>query len=115
MCFSTALALPLLPNIQKNSVNCTSNRNGKDEDLNKGESVKLALPAYKWRLVIAYDGTRFSGWQYQQSTPTVQCILEEALTKKTKINRKELCLVGASRTDAGVHAWGGTFHYTFQL
>ncbi|KAL3337981.1 hypothetical protein AABB24_030247 [Solanum stoloniferum] len=111
MCFSAALALPLLSNLEKNSANCTSNCSGKDEDSNKGQSLKLSLPAYKWRLVIAYDGTRFSGWQYQQSTPTVQCILEEALTKKTKINRKELCLVGASRTDAGVHAWGQVAHF----
>ncbi|XP_055811156.1 uncharacterized protein LOC129880921 isoform X2 [Solanum dulcamara] len=106
MCFSAALALPLLPNLETNSANCNSNCSGKDESPNKGRSVKLSLPAYKWRLVIAYDG-----WQYQQSTPTVQCILEEALTKKTKINRKELCLVGASRTDAGVHAWGQVAHF----
>lgn len=57
-------------------------------------------------IVIILNDEYLVGWQYQQSTPTVQCILEEALTKKTKINRKELCLVGASRTDAGVHAWG---------
>ncbi|KAK4353788.1 hypothetical protein RND71_025982 [Anisodus tanguticus] len=87
------------------------NWSGKDEDPNKGQPVQLSLPAYKWRLVIAYDGTRFSGWQYQQTIPTVQCILEEALTTTTKINRKELCLVGASRTDAGVHAWGQVAHF----
>lgn len=46
------------------------------------------------------------GWQYQQSTPTVQCIVEEALTRITKLERKDLLLVGAGRTDAGVHAWG---------
>lgn len=47
-----------------------------------------------------------SGWQYQQSPPTVQCTLEKALTQATKLQRKDLSLVGASRTDAGVHAWG---------
>ncbi|XP_052190847.1 uncharacterized protein LOC127800334 isoform X2 [Diospyros lotus] len=66
---------------------------------------------YKWRMVIAYDGTRFSGWQYQQFTPTVQCIVEKALSKITKLERKDLCLVGASRTDTGVHAWGQVAHF----
>lgn len=48
----------------------------------------------------------FSGWQYQESPPTVQCAVEKALIKATKLQRKDLQLVGASRTDAGVHAWG---------
>lgn len=47
-----------------------------------------------------------AGWQYQQSTPTVQCLVEEALTRVTKLERGHLGLVGAGRTDAGVHAWG---------
>lgn len=46
------------------------------------------------------------GWQYQQTTPTVQRLVEEALTRVTKLERDHLGLVGASRTDAGVHAWG---------
>ncbi|XP_024984304.1 uncharacterized protein LOC112520238, partial [Cynara cardunculus var. scolymus] len=68
-------------------------------------------PAYRWRLVLSYDGTRFSGWQYQPSTPTIQCILEQALTRVTKLERKDLCLVGASRTDTGVHALGQVAHF----
>lgn len=51
------------------------------------------------------------GWQYQQSTPTVQCIVEEALIQATKLKREDLSLVGASRTDAGVHAWGQVAHF----
>lgn len=47
-----------------------------------------------------------SGWQYQQSPPTIQCIVEKALTRVTKLEREDLYLVGASRTDTGVHAWG---------
>ncbi|KAK1351365.1 tRNA pseudouridine synthase [Heracleum sosnowskyi] len=67
--------------------------------------------SYKWRLLISYDGTRFSGWQYQKSPPTIQCLIEQALTQVTKLERKDLCLVGASRTDAGVHAWGQVAHF----
>ncbi|KAK1279654.1 hypothetical protein QJS04_geneDACA004681 [Acorus gramineus] len=79
------------------------------DDLN--HSMKPSVPSYKWRMVIAYDGTRFSGWQYQQSPPTVQCITEKALMCVTKLDRKDLCLVGASRTDTGVHAWGQVAHF----
>ena len=50
--------------------------------------------------------TVFLGWQYQESPPTVQCAVEKALIRATKLQRKDLQLVGASRTDAGVHAWG---------
>ncbi|CAH9129599.1 unnamed protein product [Cuscuta epithymum] len=67
--------------------------------------------SYKWRLVIAYDGTRFSGWQYQPSIPTVQSILERPLTRITKLEHKDLHLVGAGRTDAGVHALGQVAHF----
>ncbi|XXG80369.1 hypothetical protein AAC387_Pa09g1258 [Persea americana] len=69
------------------------------------------LPSYKWRMVIAYDGTKFSGWQYQESPPTIQCIMEKALMSITKLERKDLALVGSSRTDAGVHAWGQVAHF----
>ncbi|GLJ58870.1 hypothetical protein SUGI_1481130, partial [Cryptomeria japonica] len=51
-------------------------------------------------------------WQYQIKPATVQCIVGDALTKITKLGRKELGLVGASRTDAGVHAWGQVAHFT---
>ncbi|KAK1425845.1 hypothetical protein QVD17_21206 [Tagetes erecta] len=86
-------------------------------------SVSLGLPlasvhldethnqTYKWRLVLSYDGTRFSGWQYQPSTPTLQGSLEQALTRVTKLERKDLCVVGASRTDTGVHALGQVAHF----
>ncbi|CAL9781037.1 unnamed protein product [Musa acuminata subsp. burmannicoides] len=76
------------------------------------QPARVALPGpHKWRMVIAYDGTKFAGWQYQQSPPTIQCLIENALTCITKLDRKDLCLVGASRTDAGVHAWGQVAHF----
>lgn len=57
-----------------------------------------------------------SGWQYQESPPTVQCVIERALTKITKLDRKVLNLVGAGRTDAGVHAWGQVWlYYSLQI
>ena len=55
------------------------------------------------RLLIAYDGTQYQGWQRQKDTPTVQGVIEEILTR---ITQQPVSLVGAGRTDAGVHAWG---------
>ncbi|PKA62302.1 tRNA pseudouridine38-40 synthase [Apostasia shenzhenica] len=77
------------------------------------ELASMSLPSsqHKWRMVIAYDGTKFAGWQYQESPPTIQCLIEKALMRITKLDRKQLCLVAAGRTDAGVHAWGQVAHF----
>jgi tRNA pseudouridine38-40 synthase len=58
------------------------------------------------RLLIAYDGTDFSGWQRQngeRGNRTVQGIVEDALEK---IHKHSVPLTGSGRTDAGVHAAG---------
>ena len=53
------------------------------------------------KLTIAYDGTRYRGWQLQSNGVTVQGELEKAILKLTG---KKSRLSGASRTDSGVHA-----------
>ena len=55
------------------------------------------------RLVVEYDGTSLCGWQRQANGPTVQGHLEAALAR---LLAHEVSVVGASRTDAGVHARG---------
>ncbi|MEW6184664.1 MAG: tRNA pseudouridine(38-40) synthase TruA [Thermodesulfobacteriota bacterium] len=55
------------------------------------------------RLLMAYDGTRYQGWQRQKNAPTVQGAIEDVLFR---IGQKNLSLIGSGRTDAGVHAWG---------
>jgi len=54
-------------------------------------------------LEIEYDGTDYSGWQYQPRKKTVQGIIETTLSK---ILQEPINLIGASRTDAGVSALG---------
>jgi tRNA pseudouridine38-40 synthase len=55
------------------------------------------------RLVVEYDGSKLHGWQRQHNAPTVQQHLEQALQQMLQ---HEVEVVGASRTDAGVHARG---------
>ena len=54
-------------------------------------------------LVIAYDGTNYHGWQVQPNAITIEQIINESLTKLLNENIE---VIGASRTDAGVHAYG---------
>jgi tRNA pseudouridine38-40 synthase len=52
---------------------------------------------------MQYDGARFSGWQRQPDERTVQGVLEEALER---LCQTHIPVLGAGRTDAGVHALG---------
>lgn len=55
------------------------------------------------RIVVAYDGTNYCGWQVQPNGVTV----EEVLNKKiSALTGEDIHIIGASRTDSGVHALG---------
>ena len=66
------------------------------------------------KLVLEYDGTNYYGWQTQPNLPTVQATVENALTKLTKTQTQ---IIGAGRTDSGVHAEGqvANFHTISQM
>ena len=55
------------------------------------------------KLVVAYDGTAYHGWQVQPNAVTVEGVLNEKLTE---LLGEEITVTGASRTDAGVHSLG---------
>lgn len=55
------------------------------------------------KLVVAYDGTNYSGWQIQPNAITIEQLLDKAINSLTGEN---IHVTGASRTDAGVHAMG---------
>ena len=54
-------------------------------------------------IVVAYDGTNYCGWQIQNNGISIQGVLDETLTK---LLGEPIHVMGASRTDAGVHALG---------
>lgn len=55
------------------------------------------------KATIAYEGTNYYGWQVQPNLPTIQGTIEKALYT---ITGEKISLIGAGRTDAGVHALG---------
>jgi len=65
------------------------------------------------KIMLEYDGSNYSGWQIQSNTSnTIQGILEEKLSK---INKKKLKVIGAGRTDAGVHALGQVANFLIDV
>jgi len=60
------------------------------------------------RIIIEYDGTNYNGWQMQKNAPSVQEEIQKAIKK---ITGEDVNLIGAGRTDAGVHAKGQTANF----
>lgn len=54
-------------------------------------------------LTIAYDGTDYSGWQIQPNATTIEGVLNKTISE---LLSEDIYVIGASRTDAGVHARG---------
>ena len=63
--------------------------------------IQPSAAARTWKLIVAYDGTDFSGWQAQPGEPTIQGTLQFALGRVTG---ESPLPQGSGRTDAGVHA-----------
>jgi len=69
----------------------------------------VSAPEKKYKLVIAYDGTGYQGWQVQKIGTGVQEIVEAALAKLFPSGPR---LHSSSRTDTGVHAIGMVAHFS---
>jgi tRNA pseudouridine38-40 synthase len=65
----------------------------------------------RYKLIVEYDGTPFSGWQRQADRPSVQQALEEAILG---FSGETVVTQAAGRTDAGVHALGQVVHFDLE-
>lgn len=66
----------------------------------------------KYKLILAYDGTHYGGWQIQPNCTSIQALVQNAL--KTVL-RTPVTVIGSGRTDAGVHALAQTAHFCCDL
>ena len=64
-----------------------------------------------FRIALAYDGTDFVGWQRQAAGTSVQGLIEDAARE---LDGRDVTVVGAGRTDAGVHALGQAASLTLE-
>jgi tRNA pseudouridine38-40 synthase len=80
--------------------------------MQKGMIVKndAASAEKKYRAILQYVGTRYAGWQIQRNALTVQGVVREVLSR---LAGHPVTVVGASRTDSGVHALGQVAHFFF--
>jgi tRNA pseudouridine38-40 synthase len=61
-----------------------------------------------YKLIVQYDGTNYSGWQIQLNAKSVQGVLQDNINL---IANEKINLIGAGRTDSGVHALGQTANF----
>eukprot|EP00871_Galdieria_phlegrea_P006036 jgi/Galph1/91/GphlegSOOS_G4832.1 len=71
-------------------------------------SINKAVSLLRYRIKVAYDGSDFKGWQFQYEYRSVQGVLEKALSRRLD---KTIRVVGAGRTDSGVHSRGQVAHF----
>ncbi len=77
---------------------------GRTEDrVGDGRKGKGEMERKRIRLTVAYDGTNYHGWQLQNNGNTIEAELNRCLTE---LLNEPIQVVGASRTDSGVHALG---------
>ena len=63
----------------------------------------------RYKIIIQYDGTNYFGWQMQSHKRTIQAEIETALVPLN--NDERVKIIGAGRTDTGVHALGQVAHF----
>ena len=63
---------------------------------------------FKYQILVEYVGTNFRGWQVQKKGKTIQGLIQEKISKLLK---EKITLLGAGRTDTGVHAIEQSAHF----
>jgi tRNA pseudouridine38-40 synthase len=64
---------------------------------------------FNYKLTLQYDGTKYAGWQIQENALSIQEVIKSSIQQ---ILQEEVNLIGAGRTDAGVHALGQVANFT---
>ncbi|MCW9097215.1 MAG: tRNA pseudouridine(38-40) synthase TruA [Ignavibacteriaceae bacterium] len=64
---------------------------------------------FNYKLTLQYDGTKYAGWQIQENALSIQEVIKRSIQQ---ILQEEVNLIGAGRTDAGVHALGQVANFT---
>jgi len=65
---------------------------------------------HRYKLIITYEGTSYSGWQVQPNGLSIQELVQKAIA--TPLRRPHVDVTGSGRTDAGVHALGQVAHFS---
>lgn len=60
------------------------------------------------KVVCAYDGSAYQGWQRQSNAHSIQEVIEDVLSK---LHKRKMTITASGRTDAQVHALGQVFHF----
>ncbi len=63
---------------------------------------------HRYQILIEYEGTKFIGWQIQPKGRSIQKTIQN---KISKILKQKIILIGAGRTDSGVHAIEQSAHF----
>ena len=66
----------------------------------------------KYKIIVSYDGTNYQGWQVQPNQKSIADCLQNSFKK---VFNKSISIVGASRTDSGVHAFGQVSQFRTDL
>lgn len=93
----------------RGSVGSTKQKGILEPQIDQGYSSSMQVELGRIKIVVAYDGSHFGGWQRQpQGLPTIQGELQDCLSQ---IFNESIRVIGAGRTDAGVHALAQVAHF----
>ncbi|UCF37367.1 MAG: tRNA pseudouridine(38-40) synthase TruA [Acidobacteriota bacterium] len=80
------------------------------ERSNQPEGEMRQAPSKRYKVTVRYVGSRYHGWQIQPKHLTVQQVIAETVSR---LAGQPVSIIGASRTDSGVHAMGQVAHFDF--
>ncbi|GEP19868.1 tRNA pseudouridine(38-40) synthase TruA [Pediococcus argentinicus] len=69
----------------------------------------------RYKIIVAYDGTNFAGFQHQPNQRTIEDVISRAVNKIAKDPEPSIDIFGSGRTDAGVHALGQVIHFDLSI